>query len=145
MQSSSYTFGKYSSMLLCCFYTMSIQQLTFFLADQMFDTDCKTLAVYNTFAQQIVRGCMEGVNGTIFAYGQTSSGKTHTMSGTPEEPGVIPLAFKDILEYIEKVKNKFKTMHVAVMLSTYLLVDSIFFPGSRKRISSPLLLSGALQ
>ena len=72
----------------------------------MFDSDCKTLLVYNAFAQQIVRGCMDGVNGTIFAYGQTSSGKTHTMSGTPEEPGVIPLAFKDILEYIEKVLKK---------------------------------------
>ena len=35
------------------------------LADQMFDSDCKTLLVYNAFAQQIVRGCMDGVNGTI--------------------------------------------------------------------------------
>jgi hypothetical protein len=73
-----------------------------FDADQMFDTDCKTLTVYNTFAKKIVLGCMEGVNGTIFAYGQTSSGKTHTMSGTADEPGVIPLAFRDIIEYIQK-------------------------------------------
>jgi hypothetical protein len=37
---------------------------------------------------------MEGFNGTVFAYGQTSSGKTHTMSGSDmyneEERGVIP-------------------------------------------------------
>jgi hypothetical protein len=31
---------------------------------------------------------------TIFAYGVTSSGKTHTMQGTPEEPGVIPRVVK---------------------------------------------------
>jgi hypothetical protein len=31
---------------------------------------------------------------TIFAYGVTSSGKTHTMQGTAEEPGVIPRVVK---------------------------------------------------
>ena len=31
----------------------------------------------------------QGFNSTIFAYGQTASGKTHTMLGTDSEPGVI--------------------------------------------------------
>uniref|UniRef100_A0A8C9TG19 Kinesin-like protein n=1 Tax=Scleropages formosus TaxID=113540 RepID=A0A8C9TG19_SCLFO len=35
--------------------------------------------VYNACAKQIVRDVLAGYNGTIFAYGQTSSGKTHTM------------------------------------------------------------------
>uniref|UniRef100_A0A452RQI4 Kinesin-like protein n=1 Tax=Ursus americanus TaxID=9643 RepID=A0A452RQI4_URSAM len=35
--------------------------------------------VYNACAKQIVKDVLEGYNGTIFAYGQTSSGKTHTM------------------------------------------------------------------
>lgn len=42
----------------------------------------------------IVQGVMEGFNGTVFAYGQTSSGKTHTMTGPDimdlENRGVIP-------------------------------------------------------
>jgi centromeric protein E len=42
------------------------------------------------------------MNGTIFAYGQTSSGKTHTMIGTKEEPGVALLTLKDIFEEISK-------------------------------------------
>ena len=41
--------------------------------------------------------------GTVFAYGQTSSGKTFTMMGTEEQPGVIPLAIQEIFEYIEEV------------------------------------------
>uniref|UniRef100_A0AAY4CBW9 Kinesin-like protein n=1 Tax=Denticeps clupeoides TaxID=299321 RepID=A0AAY4CBW9_9TELE len=35
--------------------------------------------VYDSCARQIVRDVLAGYNGTIFAYGQTSSGKTHTM------------------------------------------------------------------
>uniref|UniRef100_A0A8C5FQI5 Kinesin-like protein n=1 Tax=Gadus morhua TaxID=8049 RepID=A0A8C5FQI5_GADMO len=35
--------------------------------------------VYDTCAKQIVKDVLGGYNGTIFAYGQTSSGKTHTM------------------------------------------------------------------
>ena len=42
--------------------------------------------------------------GTVFAYGQTSSGKTHTMMGTNENPGVIPLGVKDIFRYVRKVR-----------------------------------------
>ena len=41
--------------------------------------------------------------GTIFAYGQTSSGKTHTMMGSPREPGVIQLALDEIFSIIAEV------------------------------------------
>ena len=42
--------------------------------------------VYDTAAKPIIDSVLEGFNGTIFAYGQTSSGKTHTMLGTLEDP-----------------------------------------------------------
>ncbi len=42
-------------------------------------------------------------SGTIFAYGQTSSGKTHTMMGDATEMGVVPLAMQEIFSYIENV------------------------------------------
>lgn len=38
--------------------------------------------------------------GTIFAYGQTSSGKTFTMHGDESSPGLLYLASKDIFDYI---------------------------------------------
>lgn len=41
--------------------------------------------------------------GTVFAYGQTSSGKTHTMRGSASEPGVIPLAVHDLFDIIHEV------------------------------------------
>lgn len=38
---------------------------------------------------------------TLFAYGQTASGKTHTIMGNNDEPGMIPLALSDIFHYME--------------------------------------------
>jgi centromeric protein E len=43
---------------------------------------------------------MEGYNALIFAYGQTASGKTHTLSGSPSEPGIIPLSIRDLFAQI---------------------------------------------
>lgn len=45
---------------------------------------------------------MDGINGTIFAYGQTSTGKTFTMKGTETNPGLIPLAVQAIFSHVEK-------------------------------------------
>jgi centromeric protein E len=41
----------------------------------------------------------------VFAYGQTSSGKTHTMRGHAEEAGIIPLAVTDLFEEIASVRD----------------------------------------
>lgn len=49
---------------------------------------------------------MEGYNGTVFAYGQTSSGKTYTMMGDQESPGVIPRAIEDVFAYIQENSNQ---------------------------------------
>ena len=51
----------------------------------------------------IVEAVLKGFHGTVFAYGQTGSGKTHTMSGTTQEPGIIPLSVKKIFETIAQV------------------------------------------
>jgi len=41
---------------------------------------------------------MEGVNVTVIAYGQTASGKTHTISGSQEEPGIIPTMISELMD-----------------------------------------------
>lgn len=41
--------------------------------------------------------------GTLFAYGQTSSGKTYTMMGDQQSEGVIPKAVGELYDYIQKV------------------------------------------
>ncbi|KAG9085373.1 Kinesin-like protein kip2 [Ceratobasidium sp. UAMH 11750] len=59
-------------------------------------------AVYAATAKSHVRAAMDGYNSVIFAYGQTASGKTFTLSGSEEEPGIIPRAMRDVFGYIKK-------------------------------------------
>ncbi|KAF2542547.1 hypothetical protein F2Q70_00037462 [Brassica cretica] len=63
-------------------------------------------SVYDVAAHQVVNGAMEGINGTIFAYGVTSSGKTHTMHGGQRSTGIIPLAVKDAFSIIQETPNR---------------------------------------
>ncbi|KAL9411491.1 hypothetical protein AB3S75_045150 [Citrus x aurantiifolia] len=69
--------------------------------DRIFDQDCKTLEVYEARTRDIVAAAVRGFNGTVFAYGQTNSGKTHTMRGSLTEPGVIPRAVHDLFDIIQ--------------------------------------------
>lgn len=73
--------------------------------DRVFGPTTTTRHVYDVAAQHIVSGSMDGINGTIFAYGVTSSGKTHTMHGDQRSPGIIPLAVKDAFSIIQEVVN----------------------------------------
>ncbi|XP_070567083.1 kinesin heavy chain-like isoform X2 [Ptychodera flava] len=71
--------------------------------DKVFKPNTTQEQVYNSCAKMIVKDVLEGYNGTIFAYGQTSSGKTHTMEGIlgdPDLQGIIPRIVQDIFNYI---------------------------------------------
>ncbi len=57
-------------------------------------------------AQQVIEDAMQGVNGTIFAYGQTASGKTFTMRGSDEAPGIVPLAIRQIFGRIRECTDQ---------------------------------------
>ncbi|KAK4485521.1 hypothetical protein RD792_008163 [Penstemon davidsonii] len=70
--------------------------------DHVFGEDCKTEDVYRARTGDIVAAAVRGFNGTVFAYGQTSSGKTHTMRGSSSELGVIPLAVHDLFNIIQQ-------------------------------------------
>ena len=59
--------------------------------------------IYDNCAANIIENVLEGYNGTIFAYGQTGTGKTHTMTGGKDEDqkGIMPRSFDDIFKRIE--------------------------------------------
>ncbi|XP_022768152.1 kinesin-like protein KIN-7C, mitochondrial isoform X2 [Durio zibethinus] len=74
--------------------------------DRVFGPATTTRHVYDVAAQHVVSGAMEGINGTVFAYGVTSSGKTHTMHGEQKSPGIIPLAVKDVFATIQETPGR---------------------------------------
>lgn len=74
-----------------------------YLFDKVFKPNATQEKVYNEAAKSIVSDVLAGYNGTIFAYGQTSSGKTHTMEGVISDPvkwGIIPRIVNDIFNHI---------------------------------------------
>ncbi|CAH8482664.1 unnamed protein product [Dicrocoelium dendriticum] len=86
-------------------YEEPMKQFTF---DFVFDEFSKQTDIYNKLARPIVNKVIEGYNGTIFAYGQTGTGKTFTMEGirsTPELRGIIPNSFAHIFGAIAKADN----------------------------------------
>ncbi|CAL8997106.1 unnamed protein product [Prunus brigantina] len=74
--------------------------------DKVFGPATTTRHVYDVAAQHVVSGVMQGINGTVFAYGVTSSGKTHTMHGEQKSPGIIPLAVKDVFGIIQETPGR---------------------------------------
>ena len=67
--------------------------------DRVYPGTCNTAEVFDTSVKSVVNAAMNGINQTVFAYGQTSSGKTHTMKGYEEgELGLIPLSVTEIFE-----------------------------------------------
>ena len=84
------------------FYARQDGASTTYAFDRVFDETSDNRAVYEATTSKIVQNVIGGFNGTVFAYGQTSSGKTHTMHGTKEELGVIPLAVRDVFDAVRR-------------------------------------------
>ena len=73
--------------------------------DQVYDMDSSQEHVYESTAKHAVRSVLEGYNATILAYGQTGTGKTHTMEGfkySSGDPyrGIIPRSMEEIFNWI---------------------------------------------
>ncbi|BGP54833.1 Kinesin-like protein kip2 [Rhodotorula sphaerocarpa] len=62
--------------------------------------------LYDRKIKPVVKAALGGFNGTVFAYGQTASGKTHTMLGSPTEPGIIPLAVDELFSHIHQQQSQ---------------------------------------
>lgn len=80
-----------------------------FAFDSVYDWNSTQETIYKETAFPIVDSVLEGYNGTIFAYGQTGTGKTHTMEGRPEPKelrGIIPRAFEQVFKQIDSMPNK---------------------------------------
>lgn len=73
-----------------------------FSYDRVFGPEISTETIFNEQVKDLVHNALDGINQTVFAYGQTSSGKTFTMRGSPKknQMGLIPLSVKEIFQTI---------------------------------------------
>ncbi|KAC9683460.1 hypothetical protein E3N88_45405 [Mikania micrantha] len=81
-----------------------------FCFDKVFGPGSKQKDLYDQVVSPIVKDALEGYNWTIFAYGQTGTGKTYTMEGEGgktkngefhEDVGVIPRAVEQLFNTLE--------------------------------------------
>lgn len=76
-----------------------------FVFDHVFDSAADQIEVYTQTAKPLLSSVLEGYNSTIFAYGATGCGKTHTILGTPSAPGVISLMLSDLYQRLDDIKD----------------------------------------
>lgn len=76
-----------------------------FCFDSAFPDSTTQAEVYSTSTADLVEGVLQGRNGTVFCYGATGAGKTYTMLGTTENPGVMVLAIKDLFFKVRQRSN----------------------------------------
>jgi len=69
--------------------------------DRVFPPESTQVEVFESTCLPLLDKVLEGYNATVFAYGATGCGKTHTITGTPEEPGVIFLTMSALFDKID--------------------------------------------
>ncbi|KFK24747.1 hypothetical protein AALP_AA8G019300 [Arabis alpina] len=66
------------------------------------DDDDNVKQIFDREVNPLIPGVFQGFNATVLAYGATGSGKTFTMQGTDELPGLMPLTISTVLSTCEK-------------------------------------------
>lgn len=74
--------------------------------DRIFPIGSTTEQVYNGTCSNLCDSVLNGYNACVFAYGTTGSGKTYTMTGTQEYPGIMYLIIKSIFEKMISIADK---------------------------------------
>ncbi|XP_022977208.1 kinesin-like protein KIN-8B isoform X1 [Cucurbita maxima] len=73
--------------------------------DHAFGPDSTNLEVYTKSISSIIPEVVQGLNVTVFAYGSTGSGKTYTMVGTKDDPGLMVLSLHTVFDLIKMDKR----------------------------------------
>ena len=83
-----------------------IQEFTF---DKVYPSETNQDIIFEQIAKPLISAAFEGINGTLFCYGQTASGKTYTMEGIPSDEnlkGIIPRMMKFVFEIINSQSSE---------------------------------------
>lgn len=95
-----------------------------FTFDAVYGPSSKQMDLYDETFRELVDSVLQGFNGTIFAYGQTGTGKTFTMegikNGNSELRGVIPNAIDHIFRYITESPSQSDSQRTYLVRASYL-------------------------
>jgi kinesin family protein 6/9 len=103
-----------------------------FKFNEIFDFNTKQEEVFEKIGKGVIDQCLEGINGTIFAYGQSGSGKTFTITGGSER-------------YNDRGSTFFSRLFPRTHSSFDFVFVQVYQGGSRSKIYLVHVLYGDLQ
>ena len=106
-----------------------------FVFESVFDQTSSQQEIYSKVGEPVVSSILQGYNGTIFAYGQTGTGKTFTMIGQGgESKGVIPRSISQIFAYIQSSTTHSFQVKVGFMQLYMEMLQDLLRPDETKTI-----------
>jgi kinesin family protein 18/19 len=102
--------------------------------DRVFDENTTQVEVYESTTKGLLDSVLDGFNATVFAYGATGCGKTHTITGTKSDPGIIFLTLQELFEKIDDRKDEKQTEVSLSYLEIYNeTIRDLLVPGGSKQ------------
>lgn len=99
----------------------------------MFDENTTQADVYEATTRNLLDSVLDGYNATVFAYGATGCGKTHTITGTVQEPGVIFLTMQELFERIGEREDKVTEVCLSYLEIYNETIRDLLVPGGSKQ------------
>ncbi|KAL7949754.1 P-loop containing nucleoside triphosphate hydrolase protein [Trichoderma barbatum] len=104
-----------------------------FAFDRVFDDNTTQAEIYEGTTRGLLDSVLDGYNATVFAYGATGCGKTHTITGTAQHPGIIFLTMQELFEKIEERNQEKSTELTLSYLEIYNeTIRDLLVPGGSK-------------
>jgi len=94
-----------SSTILQTLNHRNIQESLQYEFASVYGSECKQKELYDGCVKPMLGHILKGRNASVFAYGPTGSGKTHTILGTADNPGIIPRCLKDMFSLLEETSQ----------------------------------------
>lgn len=105
-----------------------------FAFDRIFDDNATQADVYEGTTKGLLDSVLDGYNATVFAYGATGCGKTHTITGTAQHPGIIFLTMQELFEKISERSDEKVTELTLSYLEIYNeTIRDLLVPGGSKQ------------
>jgi hypothetical protein len=98
--------------------------------DYVFPDHVTNEEVFAASAYNLIEPVMSGFNATVFAYGATGAGKTHTMLGDADRPGVMVCTLKSLFQvftFHEQERHRSLLNRICILtryINTFVLFDS---------------------
>lgn len=104
-----------------------------FAFDRIFDQNALQGEVYESTTRNLLDSVLDGYNATVFAYGATGCGKTHTITGSAQQPGIIFLTMQELFERIDERSGEKATEVTLSYLEIYNeTIRDLLVPGGSK-------------